>query len=185
MFTCLHGLQQVLEYSLHSFHCRIRIRTTSFVMKTTTTTRWLFWVLFVLPALCCGQDTADTCTSAPPAGPVTINTFGACASAEMETRLKALEDMVTSLRNRGNDAAGNVSRLRGKETSASLWGKHIQCKDHTTVFCSNFWQMQKFCITTDETVFTCTRNSHACQSQSHLILAGMAKLNKIWSDQST
>ena len=51
--------------------------------------------------------------SNPPSGPVTINTFGTCASAEMETRLKVVEDMVIQLRNQGSDTNGGVNRLKG------------------------------------------------------------------------
>lgn len=71
----------------------------------------LFFLLSLLP-LIYSQDNGDQCSSNNP--PVTINTFGACASAEMETRLKVVEDMVTQLRHQGNDAKGDVNRLKGK-----------------------------------------------------------------------
>ena len=72
----------------------------------------LFYLLSLFP-LIYSQDN-NQCSSNPPTGPVTINTFGACASAEMETRLKVVEDMVTSLRNQGNDAKGKVNRMKGQ-----------------------------------------------------------------------
>ena len=56
---------------------------------------------------------SDQCTSAN-SGPVTINTFGACASAEMETKMKALEDMVIKMRDRGVDNTGTANRLTGR-----------------------------------------------------------------------
>ena len=66
--------------------------------------------LLSLLSLIYSQDGGN---SNPLSGPVTINTFGACASAKMETRLKVVEDMVTQIRNQGNDAKGDVNRLKG------------------------------------------------------------------------
>ncbi len=69
-------------------------------------------LLKLLSAVNTQKADTDQCTSANQ-GPVTINTFGACASAEMETKMKALEDMVIKLRDRGVDNMGRTNRLTG------------------------------------------------------------------------